>query len=101
VAGVDDRQAAVGQPFVEELGVSTGTTRSWRPLMIVTGVVIWGRSSACAETTRYKPCALPGAAVEMFVPKWTDAADPGGVSWTTRNPLSKPQSASSRQPRPA
>jgi hypothetical protein len=35
----------------------------------------------------------------MFVPNWIEHAEPGGVNWTTRKPLSNGKSASSRQPR--
>jgi hypothetical protein len=45
------------------------------------------------------PWAEPGAAEVMFVPNWTEHPEPGGVNWTTRKPLSKPKSASSRHPR--
>src|SRR5208282_1754130 len=31
-----------------------------------------------------RPCAEPGAADDTPVPKITEQADPGGVSWTTR-----------------
>jgi hypothetical protein len=50
------------------------------------------------ETTRYRPWAEPGPADVMCVPNWTEHPEPGGVNWTTRKPLSKRKSASSRQP---
>ena len=37
-----------------------------------------------SETTRYKPCAEPGAAEVTFLPKITEALEPGGVNWITR-----------------
>ena len=40
----------------------------------------------------------PGVAVVIFVPNWTEHPEPGGVNWTTRNPLSNGKSASSRHP---
>jgi hypothetical protein len=36
VTGVDDRETAVGQALVEDLALASGTTRSLRPLMMVT-----------------------------------------------------------------
>src|SRR5258705_5232174 len=39
-----------------------------------------------------------GVADVMFVPNWTEHPEPGGVNWTTRKPLSKWKSASSRHP---
>src|ERR1700730_15247811 len=35
----------------------------------------------------------------MFVPNWMEHAEPGGVYWTTRKPLSNAKSASSRHPK--
>jgi hypothetical protein len=52
-----------------------------------------------SQTIRYGPWAEPGAAEVMFVPNWTQHAEPGGVNRTTRKPLSKGKSASSRHPR--
>ena len=45
------------------------------------------------------PWAEPGAADVIFVPNWIEHPEPGGVNWTTRKPLSKAKSASSRHPR--
>ena len=40
-----------------------------------------GVNSSCAasisEAIRYRPCAEPGAADVMFVPNWTEHAEPG------------------------
>jgi hypothetical protein len=44
------------------------------------------------------PRAEPGAAEVMLVPNWIGHAEPGGVNWTTRKPLSKGKSASSLHP---
>jgi len=49
------------------------------------------------EKRRVNP--LPGAADVIFVQNWIEQPEPGGVSWTTRKPLSKAKSASSRHPR--
>ena len=47
VAGVDDpRGGCWAVARARNSALATGTTRSWRPLMIVTGVVICGSSSA-------------------------------------------------------
>src|SRR6266478_1213875 len=51
-----------------------------------------------AERSKGRVAAEPGAAVVIFVPNWTEHPDPGGVNWTTRNPLSKEKSASSLHP---
>jgi len=51
-----------------------------------------------SETIRYRPWAEPGAAEVIFVPNWTELPEPGGVNCTTRKPLSKEKSASSRHP---
>ena len=42
----------------------------------------------------------PGAAFVRPVPKITEAGEPGGVTWITRNFASVAKSASSRQPTP-
>ena len=42
--------------------------------------------------------AVPGAADVICVPNWIEQADPGGVNWTIRKPLSNEKSASSLQP---
>ena len=38
---------------------------------------------------------------QSTLPDWIDAPEPGGVNCTTRKPLSKGKSASSRHPRPS
>jgi len=56
------------------------------------------RAASMSSTTNCRPCAEPGAAEVIPVPKMTEQADPGGVSCTTRKSSPVVKSASSRQP---
>jgi len=49
MAGVDDPQAAVGQPLVEELGIDERNDAVVAPVMSVTGVAICGSSSGSSS----------------------------------------------------
>ena len=58
------------------------------------------RGKPIADPLNLYDCSLisDGAAAVILVPNWIEQPEPGGVNWTTRKPLSKGKSASSRHP---
>ena len=65
---------------------------------VVCAVSVRRRLRAPGERVRELRPARQGFYGEMFEPNCTEHSEPGGVNCTTRKPLSKAKSASSRQP---
>jgi hypothetical protein len=90
LACADDRNVVIEDNEGNNCRASTGQVQVKAPDLLVTvlseppGTAAEGSTFSVSDTTRNRPCAVPGAADVTPLPKWNEAGEPGGVNCTPR-----------------